>query len=63
MNLTKHTLIVAMIAFLMASCASQSAPQKLDSFVDKAELNSSSYSQTDWEKSAVEYQKLVDDYM
>ena len=63
MNLTKHTLIVAMIAFLMASCVSQSAPQKLDSFVDKAELNSSSYSQSDWEKSAVEYQKLVDDYI
>lgn len=63
MTYIKHTLIVAMIAFLMASCASQSAPQKLDSFVDKAELNSSSYSQTDWEKSAVEYQKLVDDYM
>lgn len=52
-----------MVAFLMASCASQSAPQKLDSFVDKAELNSSSYSLSDWEKSATEYQKLVDDYM
>lgn len=63
MTYFKHTFIAAMMAFLMASCASQSAPQKLDSFVDKAELNSSSYSQSDWEKSAVEYQKLVDDYM
>lgn len=63
MTYIKHTLIVAMIAFLMASCASQSAPQKLDNFVDKTELNSSSYSQSDWEKSTIEYQKLVDDYM
>lgn len=31
--------------------------------MDKTELNASSYSQSDWEKSAIEYQKLVDDYM
>lgn len=63
MTYIKHTLIIAMMTFLVVSCASQSAPQKLDSFVDKAEQNYSSYSQSDWEKSAVEYQKLVGDYM
>lgn len=63
MTYIKHVLIVAVMTVLMASCASQSAPQKLDNFVDKTELNASSYSQSDWEKSAIEYQKLVDDYM
>lgn len=31
--------------------------------MDKVELNSSSYSSEDWEESAIQYQKLVDDYM
>lgn len=51
------------ISFFTASCISQSEPQKLDSFVDKDELNYSSYSQSEWEQSAIEYQKPVDDYM
>lgn len=63
MQLIKHLFIVAVAALFVSSCGSSSEPQKLDSFVDKAELNASSYSQSDWEKSAIQYQKLVDDYM
>lgn len=63
MNLIKHSVFVAIAAFAMISCTSKSAPQKLDSFVDDAELHSSSYTQSDWDKSSAEYQKLIDEYM
>ena len=60
MNLIKTKLFAVMILFIVTSCASQSVPQKLDDFVNKVEQNSSAYSQSDWEKTAMEYQRLVD---
>lgn len=63
MNLIKHSVFAAIAAVGIMSCTSKSAPQKLDSFVDDAELHSSSYTQSDWDKSSAEYQKLVDEYM
>jgi len=63
MTFIKRTLLVAMVAAIMASCASQSAAIRLSRFVDKTEQSSSSYTLSDWEKSTIEYQKLVDDYI
>ena len=63
MNLIKTKLFAVMILFIVTSCASQSVPQKLDDFVNKVEQNSSAYSQSDWEKTAMEYQRLVDEYL
>lgn len=47
---------------LATSCVSSSLPEKMDSFVDKAELNADSFTPEDWKKSAVEFQVLVDRY-
>ena len=63
MNLIKTKSFAVMILFIVTSCASQSVPQKLDDFVNKVEQNSSAYSQSDWEKTAMEYQRLVDEYL
>jgi hypothetical protein len=51
------------MAFALASCAVQSAPQKLDDFVDKAEQNSQEYTTEDWAKSTEQYQKLMEEYL
>ena len=61
------TILPRIIAFLTSlllifSCATANAPQKLDDFVDKAELNSGSYDTDDWSKSMEQYEKLVDEY-
>ncbi|MDD6254292.1 MAG: hypothetical protein PUA96_09645 [Bacteroidales bacterium] len=63
MNQFRLSIFAVIMALLTASCASQSMPQKLNDFVDKAELKSSSYSESDWAESAAEYQQLVDDYI
>ena len=55
-------LVVSAAAMLMFSCATANAPQKLDNFVDKAELNSRSYDSDDWAKSMEQYEKLVNEY-
>lgn len=55
-------LFAAISAMIIASCASQSAPQALDAFVDKAELNSELYSPEDWERSELQYEKLIEQY-
>lgn len=34
----------------------------LDSFVDNAELNSSDYDAEDWQKSMLQYERLVEEY-
>lgn len=47
---------------LFFACATANAPQKLDDFVDKAELNSGAYDADDWSKSMEQYEKLVDEY-
>lgn len=47
---------------LLAACSSSNIPQKLDSFVDNAELKSSEYDAEDWQKSMNQYEKLVEEY-
>ena len=47
---------------LMAACSNSNLPQKLDSFVDNAELKSGTYDAKDWEKSINQYEKIVEEY-
>ncbi len=54
--------VVAAVSALAISCMVTSIPQKLDRFVDKAELKSASYTSADWERSVAEYDKLADKY-
>ncbi len=53
---------IIMASVLMAACSNSSVSQKLDSFVDNAELNSSGYDAEDWQKSMSQYEKLVEEY-
>ena len=50
--------IVLTSAFIVA-CSSSNIPQKLDSFVDNAELKSIDYDAEDWQKSMLQYERLV----
>ena len=54
--------VVAAVPVLAISCMVTSVPQRLDRFVDNAELKSSSYSSSDWEKSVSEYDKLAEKF-
>ena len=47
---------------LMAACSSSSIPQKIDSFVDNAKLKSSDYDAEEWQKSMLQYERLVEEY-
>jgi hypothetical protein len=51
-------------SLLLTSCigSNRSVPQRMDSFVDNAELKSDSYSAEDWEKSEATFEKLVSEY-
>ena len=53
-------LVLSAISLILGSC-SVSLPEKLDRFVDKAELNSSSYDANDWQKSLNQYAELVNE--
>lgn len=53
---------LATSSLLMVSCNNAGAPEKLDSFVDKAELNSENYDEKDWLKSQEQYNRLVKKY-
>ena len=54
--------VVAAVSALAISCMVTSIPQKLDRFVDNAELKSASYNSADWERSVAEYDKLADKF-
>ena len=54
--------VIAAVPVLAISCMVTSVPQRLDRFVDNAELKSSSYSSADWEKSVSEYDKLAEKF-
>lgn len=47
---------------LMATCSSSNIPQKLDSFVDNAELKSNDYDAEDWQKSMLQHEELVEEF-
>ncbi len=55
-------IIIVLILASIAACSSSNVPQKLDSFVDKAELESSDYDAEDWQKSMSRYEILVEEY-
>ena len=57
-------LLCAMAAgTMLASCAVQTVPQKLDEFVDDAESNAGEYSAEDWAQSNETYGLLLDEYL
>ena len=60
----KKLSIVVIIAtvFAVLSCTNMTAPQKLDNFVDKTELNCDKYDADDWQKSMAQYDKLVKEF-
>lgn len=53
---------ILLASAMLAACSSSNIPQKLDSFVDNAELKSSEYDAEDWQKSMGQYEKLVEEY-
>lgn len=57
----RRLLALSAISLILGSC-SASIPEKLDRFVDKAELNSSSYDANDWQKSLNQYAELVNEF-
>lgn len=59
---TNRVLAISIIAIVTAACISSNAPQKLDSFVDKTELNCDKYDADDWQKSMVQYDQLVKEF-
>lgn len=61
MRFIRCIIFVLTSAFIVA-CSSSNIPQKLDSFVDNAELNSSDYDAEDWQKSMLQYERLVEEY-
>ena len=56
-------IIIVLITAFIAACSSSSIPQKLDSFVDNTELKSSDYDAEDWQKSTLQYERLVEEYI
>lgn len=61
MNMKKILSAIITIG-LLASCASMNLPEQLDSFVDKAEINSEKQDDYNWEQSIEDFQALVDAY-
>ena len=53
---------LAVAVALMAGCISNNPAQKLDSFVDNAELKSDSFNAQQWANSMKQFEKLVEDY-
>ena len=53
---------LAVAVALIAGCISNNPVQKLDSFVDNAELKSDSYNAQQWANSMKQFEKLVEDY-
>lgn len=54
--------IIALFALMSLTLSAKSIPEKLDRFVDEAELKCDKYTSSDWEKSTSEYRDLVRKY-
>lgn len=63
MKILKGLFILIATSVSVMSCSMKSLPEQLDAFVDKAELNCSSYDNLDWEKSTSQYEEMVNAYM
>ena len=59
---TTRFLAISIIAIVITACIRSNAPQKLDSFVDKTELNCDEYDADDWRKSMAQYDQLVKEF-
>lgn len=57
-----RSITIVLTMALIVSCSNSSIPQKLDSFVDNAELKSGDYDAKDWQKSLAKYERLVEEY-
>ena len=55
-------IVFAFAIVCMTSCVNTSLPQRLDNFVDDVELNANSYTAEDWEKSAIQFEHLSEQY-
>ncbi len=60
MRLTRFILLFPALV-LLATCSSSNIPQKLDSFVDNAELKSNDYDAEDWQNSMLQHEELVEE--
>ena len=56
----KHLIIICLALSVLCSCST--LPQKMDSFVDNAELKASSYSEDDWKKSTEAFKKMEEKF-
>lgn len=61
MRLTRFILLFPALV-LLATCSSSNMPQKLDSFVDNAELKSNDYDAEDWQNSMLQHEELVEEF-
>lgn len=61
MRLTRFILLFPALV-LLATCSSSNIPQKLDSFVDNAELKSNDYDAEAWQNSMLQYEELVEKF-
>lgn len=61
MRLTRFILLFPALV-LLATCSSSNMLQKLDSFVDNAELKSNDYDAEDWQNSMLQYEELVEEF-
>lgn len=61
MRLTRFILLFPALV-LLATCSNSNMPQKLDSFVDNAELKSNDYDAEDWQNSMLQYEELVEEF-
>lgn len=58
----RYFIIIAASVMALCSCATTSLPQKMDSFVDEAELKSESYTAEDWQKSKDSFDALINQF-
>lgn len=58
-----ESILIAAISLIVSSCSTKSIPQKIEDFVSKTEANCAAYSSQDWEKSAIQYEQLVNEYV
>lgn len=59
----KKYFIISLLSLGLCSCASMSLPEKLDNFVDRAEIASENQTNDyDWQKSQEDFQILLDQF-
>ena len=62
-NIARTGIIAVTLVAMMSCVTTRSLPQRLDDFVDEAEIKSGSYTTEDWKESGKEYEGLVKEYL